>query len=189
MKSMICLVVFLSLLGLSIAPAQQSPPRRKTPRLTNDDIPESRSTSPAPPEAPPTSAPAGAKTVATTWYQGADGYVRAVDEARKTGSPLVVYFYTDWCGYCKRLDKELLPTPEMGEFLKRTVKVKINPETNSEAARVAEQFNVDGFPSFFIVPKGNTSPKRVHPFKSAGGKPYTMTPAEFAGECANAASA
>src|SRR5215831_3844584 len=71
---------------------------------------------------------ANAINVSGTWYEGSDGYEAADGLRRAQHSAIIVYFYTDWCPYCKKLDRDLLPTPEMSEFLRSVIKVRINPE-------------------------------------------------------------
>ena len=39
---------------------------------------------------------------------------KAMAAARAQKKPVVVDFYTDWCGWCKKLDKETYGAPETG---------------------------------------------------------------------------
>ena len=45
------------------------------------------------------------------WFEDAAGYAEAVSQAEATGDPVLVYFYTHWCPYCRQLNKGLLGDP------------------------------------------------------------------------------
>jgi thiol:disulfide interchange protein len=121
--------------------------------------------------------------VSRSWYAGAGGYERAVAEQRASGAPMAVYFYVDWCPYCARMGREILPAREVRQFLDGVVKVRVNPESGAAEAALAEEFGVRGFPSFFVVPQvGGVDRAKVHPFKRDGD----LTPSEFVEECRRA---
>jgi len=123
------------------------------------------------------------ETPRSAWYEGASGYAEAEREHRLRGTSMVVYFYTDWCGYCKRMDSGILSTTEASVFLDRTLKVKVNPEQGSAEQALASSYGVRGYPSFFVV-SAKGPPSRVHPFqRDASGQWIEMTPGEFVAEC------
>ena len=73
-------------------------------------------------------------------------------------SKIVLYFYREWCGYCKKLDREVLSTAKFGSTYPTVIKVKVNPERDGRAATLAEQYGIRGFPTIFVVPsKGRAS--------------------------------
>jgi len=84
------------------------------------------------------------------WYEGASGYASAMEEARQDHRVVAVYFYTDWCHYCRELEDKLLQTPAVQEHLTAVVKVKINPESGAEEEELARRYGIEGYPSFFI---------------------------------------
>lgn len=49
------------------------------------------------------------------WFDGADGYAQAFEKHTSSSKPLVVYFYTDWCPYCRRLENEILGVDQVKE--------------------------------------------------------------------------
>jgi thiol-disulfide isomerase/thioredoxin len=78
------------------------------------------------------------------WYHVTDGFALA----KKLHKPIMVDVYTDWCGWCKVLDRETFPNPAVKEVLsKNFVLVKANAEDNADGQRLATQSQVDGFPT------------------------------------------
>lgn len=121
------------------------------------------------------------------WYEGVEGYERGLEQARDMNRPLVVYFHTDWCRYCRALNKNFLPDPLVRRFLSNVLRVHVNPESSAEAKALGVVFGVAGYPSFFVLPPGAgpSGANRVHPFRNG----TTITPQEFAAECEVAAKA
>lgn len=114
------------------------------------------------------------------WLQGAPGYDRAIQLQRELGVPLIVYFYADWCPYCRELDSRYFPTSPVQQYLKTVVKVRINPEWGRPERELAKQYGVTGYPSFFVIRKSSTPPIEVNPFRKVG---TNLTPAQFAQAC------
>lgn len=113
------------------------------------------------------------------WLYGAAGHTRALELQKELKVPLVVYFYTDWCSYCRALDKDYLPTAPVQDYLRGVVKVRINPEQGQAERALAQRYGVNGYPSFFIARESAVPPVNVHPFRRAG----KLTPEQFANAC------
>lgn len=96
-------------------------------------------------------APASAQSV--QWRDWNSG-LRA---ASASGRPVLVDVYTDWCGWCKRMDREVYARPEVRDYLaKRFVTVKLNAESEQAATyegrswtgrTLASRFDVTGYPT------------------------------------------
>jgi thioredoxin-related protein len=82
-------------------------------------------------------------------------------EAGKSRRPVLVDVYTDWCGWCKRMDRDVYAKPEVQEYLaKKFVTVRLNAEA-SDAARyegrawtsrsLASRFRVSGYPTTIFL--------------------------------------
>src|SRR6185503_878086 len=73
------------------------------------------------------------------WLQGADGLYGALASIKKepTPPPMVVYFYTDWCGYCRQFERELLGTAPVRKYFEDVVAVRINPEAGARERQIA----------------------------------------------------
>ncbi|VAW47137.1 hypothetical protein MNBD_GAMMA03-150 [hydrothermal vent metagenome] len=86
------------------------------------------------------------------WLSQAEGYGEAITQHQQTEKPILVLFYTDWCGSCKVLKADLLTSPDVKQFINDSlIAVKINPERDMDSANLATQFNVIGYPMLFVV--------------------------------------
>ncbi len=68
----------------------------------------------------------------------------AQEIAKTQDKPILIDFYTEWCGWCKRLDKDTYSNKEVQESLEKFVCVKIDAEENKA---LAKEYKVNGFPS------------------------------------------
>ena len=75
----------------------------------------------------------------------AETYEAALETARSEGKPLMIDFYTDWCGVCKMMDKEVLNQKPIVLESQKFVNVKVNAEQREDLARA---FGVRGYPTF-----------------------------------------
>lgn len=64
--------------------------------------------------------------------------------AKSQGKPILIDFYTDWCGWCKRFDKDTYANEKVAKVAASFVCVKINAD---EHPQLAKDYNVRGFPS------------------------------------------
>lgn len=122
------------------------------------------------------------------WYRGADGYEKAKQERETFQVPLIVYFYTDWCGYCRQLDRDILATEEVSQFMATVAKVRINPEAGADEHTLAQQYGVTGYPSIFVIPPDKDTRQRINPFMPAGDGWVVLQPDQFVVLCKAAGS-
>ena len=93
-----------------------------------------------------------AATVHAEAVKWQDDFDKAVTAAKKGDKLVVVDVYTDWCRWCKLLDRDVYADPKVGEKLAKSfVAVKINPEKSSRAAQLARQFGTTGYPHIVFV--------------------------------------
>jgi thiol:disulfide interchange protein len=121
--------------------------------------------------------------VSAPWHEGASGYERAWQEWKESRAPAIIYFYTDWCRYCREFERELLSSTEVEQYLQSVVKVRINPENGSKDREVANMFGVTGYPSIFMIPSGASKPIRLSRHKKVGNEAVLMSPTEFVQAC------
>jgi thioredoxin-related protein len=91
---------------------------------------------------------------AVDWQQD---YDLGLAKAKKDKKLVMVDLYTDWCGWCKKLDKDTYANKDVADKLtKDFVAVKLNPEKNPTGLKLARQFGTRGYPHIvFLSADGN----------------------------------
>lgn len=98
---------------------------------------------------------------AVDWRSWDDGLARAKSAKRY----VVVDVYTDWCGWCRRMDADVYGRRDVSDYLaSKFVTVKLNAESGElvhrgersmSARTLASQFQVSGYPTtIFLTPDG-----------------------------------
>ncbi len=73
---------------------------------------------------------------AVKWY----GIQEGMEKAQKEGKSVIMYFYTDWCVYCKKMDGQIFSDPDISAFMnEKYVSIRINPEKDKETIAVMGQ--------------------------------------------------
>jgi thioredoxin-related protein len=89
----------------------------------------------------------------------------ALDEAKASNKIIVADVYTDWCGWCRRMDADTYAKGNVQEYLNRSfVPVRLNAEANTRVhyaggdysyAQVALGFGITSYPTtLFLAPDG-----------------------------------
>lgn len=193
MKSTSTLLLTLALALLSASsPAtgqESSAGKKPIPQLTTEDVLRhkgaQRTTVDGGTANETSASGSGAATISSSWYSGAGGYAQAELEREQTGAPMAVYFYTNWCKYCRQLELNILPSSEVSDYFSRVIKVKINPEDGREEEALARRYAISGYPSFFMVGSGSR-PRKITPYKRQGGGWVPVAPADFVAACQDA---
>ena len=110
------------------------------------------------------------------WRHGAYGHRDVLEASRLNETPVIVYFNTDWCPWCRKLNEKYLNSYEVKGFLRDIEKVEINPEKGPTEKAIGEEYGLTGYPTFLVyVPAINSNPQRLYPFK----KTQDWSPSEF----------
>jgi thioredoxin-related protein len=101
--------------------------------------------------------PAAAGAAPVAWRGWNDGLAAAAGGTR----PVIVDVYTDWCGWCKRMDRDVYAKPEVSDYLnKHFVMVRLNAEGSEKlnyagqtltARALAGGFQVTGYPTTIFL--------------------------------------
>jgi len=95
-------------------------------------------------------------------WQGWNAGLRSAETSHR---PILVDVYTDWCGWCKRMDRDVYARDDVGGYLaSHFVTVRLNAEggelvawqgRNYSARTLASAFGVTGYPTtIFLTPDG-----------------------------------
>lgn len=131
---------------------------------------------------------------ATTAYASAkEGWLVDLDEAyaisAKEGKPILANFTgSDWCGWCKKLDRDVFSKPEFITWAEKNVvlleldfpRYKKIPEKNmSQNAAMQNALRVTGYPSIFILNLTKDKATGQYNVDALGKAGYTPTPEQF----------
>jgi len=86
-------------------------------------------------------------------YQDAAGYAQALREHERTGKPVALYFYVDWCKYCAQLERGILSRSKVKQYLETILYVSVNPEHGKAEEALFDKFEGRGYPTFLILAK------------------------------------
>lgn len=85
-----------------------------------------------------------------TWVYNLDEGLKLATASKK---PVMADFYAEWCGWCKKLDKDVYTKGEVQTLAKSFVCVKIDTDKNQA---VASKYGVQGLPTIVFM-KGDGS--------------------------------
>jgi protein disulfide-isomerase len=93
----------------------------------------------------------------------------AIAIGNKENKPLLLFFTgSDWCGWCIRLQKEVLKTPEFAKWAKSNVvlveldyprRTPQSPEVKQQNAELQNAFGIQGFPTVYFAKATNKDGK------------------------------
>lgn len=86
----------------------------------------------------------------STWLKDSSGYARAIEVGKKENLPVLIYGYTDWCGFCKKLEKTYFTDYDINQSLSKFIKVKLNPEHSSRDKQLFKSLGGSGYPTLFV---------------------------------------
>ncbi len=75
---------------------------------------------------------------------------RSLDKAYATKKPIIVFFYTDWCGFCQRFAPTFDKITKDKRIKKNFAIAFVNCE-NPENQKHTEEFKIQGFPTVFVI--------------------------------------
>ena len=104
---------------------------------------------------------AAPQTEAVEWLE----YGAALERAKKEKKHVLIDFYTDWCGWCKVMDRKTYAHPGVAAYLnEHFVLAKVNAESpkrfkvgddTKSGVEVAREYSINSFPiTWFLRPDG-----------------------------------
>ncbi len=117
-------------------------------------------------EAQQTEAPTAAG-VEVGWLTDFDA---ALAKAGQENKPLMVDFYSDWCGWCGKLDEDTYSDPDVQSKAEQFVCVKVNGDARED---LLYRYNIDAYPTVLFLDEEGHEIHRVVGYRG---------PQEFLGE-------
>lgn len=96
------------------------------------------------------------------WERSLDDALRRATAENKL---VMVFFYTDWCGWCRRMDESTFADSKVQEALGRLVVVRLNAEKNGRAE--AARFRVNSYPNIAFLDASGAQVARLPGFMPA----------------------
>lgn len=114
----------------------------------------------------------------TRWAEDSLGYKQVMEEQKRTHSPVLVYFYAEWCPHCQELNAKVMSNKRVDRYLYRLPHVKIAPDHGITEKNLMSRYDVEGYPTLFLVEEDGTK-KPVGTFNMDISIPRQKTPTEF----------
>ncbi|KAB2926289.1 MAG: DUF255 domain-containing protein [Bacteroidetes bacterium] len=93
-------------------------------------------------------------------------------EAKQSGKKVLIDVYTDWCGWCKKMDAGTYSDKAVQEYLRKNyVLIKLNPEKDPPVSYDGQQVSAAEFSQGMGV---NGYPATL--FLKSSGEPITLLP-------------
>ena len=106
----------------------------------------------------------------------------AVRHAALSGKPIVVDFWADWCGFCKRLDETTYIDPLVVKLSKGFVWVKVDTEGSPAEVAIAIRYGVTSLPTIAFLSPSSRQLLRVTGYQGPGKFPVTLEKALLVAE-------
>ncbi|WP_437228327.1 thioredoxin family protein [Planctomicrobium sp. SH661] len=93
-----------------------------------------------------------AQTVTASTQQGVQWHSdlkSAHKQAVAEGKPIMIVFGAEWCGYCKKLEKQTINTPEMSRFINENF-VPVHLDLDKEK-KIGEILEVESLPCTIVL--------------------------------------
>ena len=85
-------------------------------------------------------------------WQPYEAGMKRIKEQNKKG---FLHFYTDWCTYCKIMNKQTFVDPKIIDYLNNNfVSIRVNADKQKD---VAKKYGVSRFPSTWFIAEDSTS--------------------------------
>ncbi|HXG63806.1 MAG TPA: thioredoxin fold domain-containing protein [Blastocatellia bacterium] len=141
-------VVVLGLLYAFIVVSAQNPAKRRAPRMTSDDVTVIPSAPALREKGTPPSASPSPSGGTLAWERDLSS---ALTRAKVENRLVIVDVYTDWCGWCKRMDKTTYADARVAALSREEVFVKLDAEDGGEGQQFARRMQVRGYPTTIIL--------------------------------------
>lgn len=82
----------------------------------------------------------------------------ALKNAKSKQKPVMADFYTDWCGWCEKLDKETYADRKVSNLAREFISVKVNGDKARDAVR---KYGIRGYPTVLFFDSNGKVVQRI----------------------------
>ncbi len=197
MKKVLCYIALIGLVACSgsetakvadtsATPAQANQTTTQRPVVKNPVVSKPQITRKTTPQAAPPRDPNKPYTAKNEgWSVSLD---EAFAESKKTGKPILANFTgSDWCGWCKRLDKSVFHQPGFEKWAEKNVvlleldfprRFQVPAEVAAQNRSLQQSFGVRGYPTIWLFDADKDASGK-YSFQALGKTGYTKTLEEF----------
>jgi thiol-disulfide isomerase/thioredoxin len=90
----------------------------------------------------------GAARAVSVWHNDTES---AFAEARKSGKPVLVDLYADWCGWCKTMEREVFTQAKFQTYAERFVLLRVDVEDGASGSDLQRRFRADSLPTLLLL--------------------------------------
>ncbi|MEP6667695.1 MAG: thioredoxin fold domain-containing protein [Chthoniobacter sp.] len=119
-----------------------------------------------------------------------DNYAQAVETAKAEKKYVLLDFTgSDWCGFCKILDKEVFSTPHFQSWAKKNVvlvqvdfphQTQLSPEVKTQNDGLMSKYPAKGFPTILVLDTNGKELARESGYHPGTGAPVYVRTLETA---------
>jgi len=102
-------------------------------------------------------------TRSNTWHTN---YEAALEEARRTGRPLLVRASAEWCGHCQRMKRDVWSDARLDRDIARNfIPVELDAD-NEQNRRLLERMRVQTLPTVLVITPELRIVERIEGYRS-----------------------
>ena len=82
-------------------------------------------------------------------------FEQAVEKASKENKKIFIYGHTDWCGYCRKMEKSTFKEKEVNEYMNANF-INLNYDLEKdEGIHIAAKYGLKSYPAYVLLsPQG-----------------------------------
>ncbi len=91
-------------------------------------------------------------------------HTAALKQAKAKQQPVIIDIYAPWCGYCRKLQREVYPASEVRAITDKFVRVRVNGEEHRDVMR---KYGVRAFPTIVFLDANGGEIDRINGYMPA----------------------